>query len=134
MQTLQPCAASHPHPPPPVPSRSLKEDAIALDQCAISLAVFCHEQALLELGGLRAERALTRKFRVPQTLGVLTAAERLVREVVVAARPAIDTGGGNPTLDTELGQLVAGIAEAEALLPAVGAGGQEGDDELDDAI
>ena len=75
--------------------QSLAQDAAALDASALLLAEFGAEQAAAELTGLRAERILTRKFRAPQTLGVLTAAAQLVREAHAAVRTAtasVDAG------------------------------------------
>lgn len=90
------------------------------------MAEFSLEQALLELTGLRAERQLTRKFRAPQTLHVLTAAVGLVREVQAAVSPT-----AQPRPD-QLQLLVDGIAEVEPLARAGQA--RQVSDELDDAI
>ena len=83
-------------------------------------------QAAAELAGLRAERLLTRKFRAPQTLGVLTAAAQLVREAHAAVR------SGTAVVDeSQLQLLLEAIAEVE---PLCGGGASAAADELDDAI
>ena len=75
---------------------------------------------------MRAERLLTRKFRAPQTLGVLTAAAQLVREAHAAVR------SGTAVVDeSQLQLLLEAIAEVE---PLCGGGASAAADELDDAI
>ena len=103
--------------------QSLAADGAALDTSALLLAEFTVEQAMAELAGLRAERTLTRKFRAPQTLGVLTAAAQLLREVEASVRPAVRMAG-------HLQQLLDGIAEVEPLC----GGHSMVSEELDDAI
>ena len=79
---------------------------------------------MAELAGLRAESALTRKFRAPQTLGVLTAAAQLLREVDASVRPTVRAEPG------QLQQLLDWIVEVEPLCCAHSAVAEE----LDDAI
>ena len=86
----------------------------------------------VELKSLRSERPLTRKFRAPQSLAILTAAAQLVRD----ARAALSSAGvQTPGVQTpaqpgdELAELLDGIAEAEALCaPAAAAGAGDADD------
>lgn len=90
------------------------------------LAEFCHELAHAEHKGLRNEKKLTQKFRAPQTLAVLTAAEALVRAVDTSARPAAHVP------PDDLASLCAAIEECR---PMAGAAQAEGlDEELDDEI
>ena len=106
--------------------QSLAQDASALDASALLLAEFTAEQAAAELTGLRAERLLTRKFRAPQTLGVLTAAAQLVREAHAAVQTATASVDAS-----QLQVLLDAIAEVE---PLCGGGASAASDELDDAI
>eukprot|EP00964_Phaeocystis_antarctica_P151892 scaffold119588_cov60-Phaeocystis_antarctica.AAC.2 len=106
--------------------QSLAQDASALDASALLLAEFTAEQAAAELTGLRAERLLTRKFRAPQTLGVLTAAAQLVREAHAAVQTATVSVDAS-----QLQVLLDAIAEVE---PLCGGGASAASDELDDAI
>ena len=105
--------------------QALKADADALRAATLPLAQLAHEIALAELAGLRNERQLTQKFRAPQSLAVLEAAQRLGYEVARVAHPVA-------TLPAELlPRLAEGIDEVR---PMVGAGGGAATDELDDEI
>lgn len=104
----------------------LAQDASALDESALLLAAFTAEQAAAELAGLRAERMLTRKFRAPQTLSVLTAAAQLIREAHAAVRTSTASVDAS-----QLQFLLDAIAEVE---PLCGGGASAASDELDDAI
>ena len=101
----------------------LQADADALRRAALPLAELAHEIATKELSGLRAERKLTQKFRAPQTLAVLEAAEHLVRGVHGAAQPVASVP------PEQLQQLVEGVAEVRPMVAEAA-----DDDELDDEI
>ena len=107
-----------PLPPPP-------SDADPLRKQALLLSEFAHETALAELGGLRKEPKVTQRFRAPQTLAVLRAADKLMRDVDAAARPAAHVS------PEELAALADAIAEVE---PMAGSAQAADDDELDDEI
>ena len=102
-------------PPPPTPTFSLP-----------LLTLARYPQAAAELAGLRAERMLTRKFRAPQTLSVLTAAAQLIREAHAAVRTSTASVDAS-----QLQFLLDAIAEVE---PLCGGGASAASDELDDAI
>ena len=105
--------------------QQLNADADALRAKALLLAEFAHELALAEHSGLNKESKVTQRFRAPQTLAVLTAAEQLMRNVDHLLR------------DQE--EVVEGLEEVGAAIeevrPMVGSGQAAGDDdELDDEI
>ena len=105
--------------------QELRADADALRKRALLLAEFAHEVALAELHGLRKESKVTQRFRAPQTLAVLRSADRLMRDVDAAARPAAHVS------PEELAALADAIAEVE---PMAGSAQAADDDELDDEI
>jgi len=105
--------------------QTLQVDADALRTASLPFAQLAHKIALAELAGLRNERQLTQKFRAPQTLAVLEAAQQLVHDVAHFAHPVA-------MLPAELLPCLAeGIDEVR---PMVDAGGGTATDELDDEI
>lgn len=107
--------------------QQLDTDAAELRKQSLLLAEFAHELAHKELTGLRNEKKLTQKFRAPQTLAILTAAEQLVRSVDTASRPAAHVP------PDDLASLCKAIEEVQPLAGSAGGGAAE-DDELDDEI
>jgi hypothetical protein len=105
--------------------QELNADADALRSSLVELAIFAAELCRAEVGGLRNEKKLTQKFRAPQTLAILRAAQKLLLDVNAAAQPAASV----PTEDVEM--IAAAIEE---VTPMAGSGGDGGDDELDDEI
>jgi chemotaxis protein histidine kinase CheA len=105
--------------------QELNADADALRSSLVELAIFAAELCRAEVGGLRNEKKLTQKFRAPQTLAVLRAAQKLLLDVNAVAQPAASV----PTEDVEM--IAAAIEE---VTPMAGSGGDGGDDELDDEI
>ena len=105
--------------------QSLKEDADGLREGCLLLSEFGYEIAISELAGLRAEKALTQKFRAPQTLSVLSTAHDLLTRVDVAARPVAHVP------PEQLAQLADAMEEVR---PIAGRASAAQDDELDDAV
>ena len=101
--------------------QALGEEASAARSSLLLLAEFATELGSAELAGLRAEGKMTQRFRAPQTLGVLTAADALVCNVEAAAQSGPVSG---------VSVLREGRAEAAAMIGTAGVD----DDELDDAI
>ena len=66
-------------PKPPAPE-VLSDDAAAARLSSAALATAARAVAEKELAGLRAEAALTQRFRAPQTLAVLRAARAVVEQ------------------------------------------------------
>jgi len=60
--------------------QTLNDDAAAARLSSAALATAAHAVAEKELAGLRAEAALTQRFRAPQTLAVLRAARAVVEQ------------------------------------------------------
>ena len=106
--------------------QQLQKDADALRTQLLLLSEFAREVAQKELAGLRSEKKLTQRFRAPQTLGVLSAAEQLMRAVDTAARP---TAYVEPD---DLAALGEAILEVRPMAGSAAAG--EADEELDDEI
>ena len=104
---------------------ALHADADALRASTVQLAEVAHELAVAELAGLKKEGKVTQRFRAPQTLAVLRAADKLMRDVDAAARPAAHVS------PDELAALADAIAEVE---PMAGSAQAADDDELDDEI
>ena len=105
---------------------SVSEDAAHARKSALELANLAHELAVKELNGLRSEQNLTRKFRAPQTLAVVHAAEALCVEAAALAAPA------GAQLDQRVfDELREGVKEVEPLVAAAEAGDQE---EEEDAV
>lgn len=105
--------------------QTLSDDADELRRASLVLAEFGHEIAISEVTGFRAEKALTQRFRAPQTLAVLSAAHELLTRVDAAARPVAHVPP----------PLLAEIAEAVAEVTPLASAAQSGaTDELDDEI
>ena len=105
--------------------QDLDEEAHALRRQALLLAEFAAEIARAELSGLRKEGKVTQRFRAPQTLAILTAADQLIRAVDSAARPSAHVAA------EDLNELAEAIAEVQPMAGSVQAAD---DDELDDEI
>eukprot|EP00908_Phaeocystis_cordata_P016749 Transcript_28067.p2 GENE.Transcript_28067~~Transcript_28067.p2 ORF type:complete len:194 (+),score=94.37 Transcript_28067:455-1036(+) len=105
--------------------QQLEQEAEALRCACLPLAEHAHRLAVAELKGLKAEKALTQKFRAPQSHAVLEAALHLAREVNRVAHPVASLP------EATLTELTDGIAEVQ---PMIASGGGADDDELDDEI
>ena len=115
---------------------ALHADADALRASTVQLAEVAHELAVAELAGLKKEGKVTQRFRAPQTLTVLHAADALIRAVDAAAALLKDVDAwATPvaSVDEEhAAELRRGIEEVGAM--GFGGGGEAEDDELDDEI
>jgi hypothetical protein len=94
---------------------SLDDDAAAAQLSSAVLAEVAREVAEKELAGLRSEKALTRRFRAPQTLAVLRAAREVVQDVAnfLPASEELSRSVGE-----QRALLDAGIAEVEPMAAA----------------
>lgn len=106
--------------------QSLGADASAARTSSRELASLAHELSAREMAGLRAEKLLTRRFRAPQTMAILMAADRLVREVAVFAPYEGELASDE---QARLDALAASMAEVEPMVQSAQRAAEEADDD-----